>query len=227
MRRADWLAQVLRGAGLNVREYDGWQARGRDFADLTAVVWHHDASPPGDSPGVPAFLIRQMAAGRPSAQLWVDRAGGWHVLAAGVTFHAGAVRSGMPGNDRSLGVETDHTTGEPWPPAQLDGLRRGTAAILVRLGVGPANLHFHKSICAPPGRKSDPDGLDLAAERRALQEDDDMTPDQARQLADIWRIAGGLDWIANPPGGEAQGELLTLIRQIKARLDALESKVGR
>lgn len=65
----------------------------------------------------------------------------------------------------SLGVETDHTTGEAWPPALLDSLRRGTAAILVHIGKGADAVHFHSTICDPPGRKIDPAGLGLSVER--------------------------------------------------------------
>lgn len=165
MSRATWLADDLRAAGLTVKESSGWQSRGRPFGDLRAVVWHHDASPPGDSPGVPAYMLREMAAGRAGAQLWVDRRGTWYVLASGVAFHAGKVLPGMPGNSQSLGVETDHTTGEAWPEPQLVSLRRGTAVILRRLGRDATALHMHKTICAPPGRKVDPDGLSLPHER--------------------------------------------------------------
>ena len=163
---ATWLADVLRDAGLEVVEHEGWKTRGLPGGVFVArsVVWHHDASPAGDSPGVPAYMLRRFATA--AAQLWVDRRGVWHVLAAGRAPHAGVVIPGKPTNYTSLGVETDHTTGEAWPAAQLDSLRRGTAAILARAhrraGKG---LHFHKSICLPPGRKSDPAGLDLAAER--------------------------------------------------------------
>lgn len=179
VRRAPWLADVLRAAGLEVVECAGWQGRGRDFTDLRAVVLHHDASPPGDSPGVPAYMLREHAAGRAAAQLWVDRAGVWHVLMDGVASHAGRVLAGMPSNSTAAGVETDHTTGEPWPPAQLDSLRRGSAAILARLGKDAGGLHFHATICSPPGRKSDPAGLDLTAERaqvRRLQSRPTTTP---------------------------------------------------
>lgn len=168
MRRADWLSDVLTAAGVTVKTYPGWHGRGRDFTDLRAVVWHHDASPSGDSPGVPAYMLRQMAAGKAAAQLWVDRRGTWHVLAAGVAFHTGNVRAGMPGNDESLGVETDHTTGEDWPVMQVTSLRAGTAAILRRLGQDSSALHMHKTIASPPGRKTDPDGLDLHPERGRL-----------------------------------------------------------
>ena len=166
--RAPWLGDVLRAAGLTVVEHAGWRARGHgDFTDLRAVVWHHDASAPGDSPGVPAFMLKNWD--KAAAQLWVSRDGTWHVLASGVAYHAGKVLPGKPSNHYSLGVETDHTTGEDWPPALLRSLRLGTAAILGRLGVAPdPGLEFHKTICSPKGRKSDPDGLDLTAERAGL-----------------------------------------------------------
>lgn len=163
-----WLPDVLRAAGLTVVEHDGWRSRGLagGVFEPKAVVWHHDASPKGDSPGVPAYMIRNFSNG--AAQLWVSRYGEWHVVAAGRAPHAGVVLPGMPGNSTSIGIETDHTTGEEWPPALLDSLRIGTAAILARLGVGAEGLHFHKTVCSPPGRKVDPDGLSLAAERQAV-----------------------------------------------------------
>jgi hypothetical protein len=206
VKRAGWLAEVLRAAGCEVVEHAGWRDRGRDFTDLRAVVLHHDASPHGNSPGVPGFMLREMAAGRPGAQLWVSRHGSWHVLAAGVAFHAGAVLAGKPGNGNALGVETDHTVGEAWPPAQIASVRKGTAAILRHLKVSPAvGLEFHRTICSPPGRKVDPDGLDLAAERAAVadlmahrEEDDLFTDDDRRRLEKVEQQVIGLDWFLVP-----------------------------
>jgi hypothetical protein len=166
---ATWLPEVLTRAGLTVRALEGWRSRGHygGFSGLRAVVWHHDASARGDSPGVPAFMLGNWD--EAAAQLWVDRAGGWHVLAAGPAYHAGRVLPGKPDNHTSLGVETDHTTGEDWPEAQLVSLRTGTCAILARLGTDAAHgLEFHRTVCAPKGRKTDPDGLDLADERRRV-----------------------------------------------------------
>ncbi|MCW2776656.1 MAG: Peptidoglycan-binding domain 1 protein [Frankiales bacterium] len=167
---ATWLADVLTDAGLHVRELDGWRTRGHydgGFSGLRAVVWHHDASGEGDSPGVPAAMLGNWDVA--AAQLWVDRSGVWHVLAAGPAYHAGRVLPGKPDNHTSLGVETDHTTGEDWPEAQLLSLRVGTHAILSHLGTDAAHgLEFHRTVCSPPGRKSDPDGLVLADERRRV-----------------------------------------------------------
>lgn len=169
--RVPWLADVLRAAGLHVVEHVGWEARGNDeFAEIHAVVWHHDGSPPGASPNVPAYIIGQTEAGKPGANCWVGLDGTWHILAGRMTYHAGKVLPGKPDNHHSIGVETDHTTGETWAGVELlAALRKGTAAILTHLGIGPATgLEFHKTICAPPGRKLDPDGLHLADEQAAV-----------------------------------------------------------
>lgn len=167
--RCTWLADVLRDAGLTVVEHDGWKARGlpgQSF-DPRGVVWHHDASKAGSSPGVPAYMLARFTTG--AAQLWVALDGTWHVLAAGRAPHAGVVKPGAMSNYSSLGIETDHTVGEPWPSDQLRSLRVGTAAILRQLGVLPTTgLAFHRTVAFPPGRKIDPAGLRLKRERRIV-----------------------------------------------------------
>jgi hypothetical protein len=162
-----WLPAVLRAAGIKVIDTAGWT--GRSHGALPAkikVIWHHDASPVGPSPGALSWMISNWSSS--SAQVWVDMAGAWHLVGTGVAWHAGKVLAGMPGNFDSIGIETDHTTGENWPPAQLDSLRRGTAAIFRHQAVSSDWLHFHKSVCDPPGRKVDPDGLTLSSERATV-----------------------------------------------------------
>lgn len=187
--KATWLADVLRDAGLNVVEVPGWKTRGVDLVDLDSLVWHHDGSPPGASPSVPAYMARQIDAGKAGAQTWVAMDGTWHLVAAGKCSHTGEVLPGKAGNSRALGVETDHTIGEGWPIAQLASLRRGTAAIFRHARLTANDLEFHKTICSPPGRKTDPAGLDLTTERAAvaalLGEDDDMTETQEQWLGRV------------------------------------------
>jgi hypothetical protein len=174
LQNARWLADVLRPAlqpfGYGVVELDGWQELGNGLLTPKAVTWHHDGSPPGASPNVPEYIRGQVKLGKPGANAWVGLSGWWYLIAARMTFHAGDVLPGKPGNPTSIGVETDHTTGEPWSGVQLlDSLRRGTAAILRHLEVGPAGgLEFHKTVCKPAGRKLDPDGLELAEEQAAV-----------------------------------------------------------
>lgn len=162
-----WLPDTLRGAGLKVVETVGW--RGRSHGQLPGtirVVWHHDASPAGDSPGALQWMISNWD--NSSANIWVDNYGTWYLVGTGVSWHAGRVLPGMPDNYSSIGIETDQTVGEAWPPAQLDSLRKGTAAIFRKQNVPADWLHFHKTICSPPGRKQDPAGLELAAERSTV-----------------------------------------------------------
>jgi len=163
------LPDVLRRAGRDVTTLEGWQTRTTASPDFHpgALVWHHDASPPGDSPGVPAFMARNYASA--GAQLWVDRRGRWTVISCRKANHAGTVLGGMPGNTLSYGIETDHTTGEAWPPELLASLRIGSVAILRWLGAQANDLHFHRTVCFKVGRKADPDQLDLRGERQALE----------------------------------------------------------
>lgn len=162
-----WLPATLRGAGIKVVETAGWTGRSHGaLPDKIKVVWHHDASAVGDSPGALNWMISNWA--NASAQVWLDNYGTWYLVGVGQAYHAGSVKAGMPGNKDSIGIETDHTTGENWPAAQLNSLRAGTAAIFKKQAVGSDWLHFHKTICDPTGRKVDPDGLDLGAERSAV-----------------------------------------------------------
>lgn len=180
MADVSWLFDVLRQV-VPVVEHPGWRSRGNGILAPRACVWHHDGSPPGASPNVPRYIATQVEAGKPGANIWVGLDGTWHLIAAGLTYHAGPVLPGKPDNSTSFGIETDHTTGESWSGVDLLGsLRVGTAAILRHLGVGPAGgLEFHKTICSPVGRKNDPDGLVLSTEQAAVadimqSEEDDM-----------------------------------------------------
>jgi hypothetical protein len=190
-----WLPGVLRAAGLTVQEIVGWQGRGHPGDgpfEPRAVMFHHDASRPGDSPGALAWLVSGFQSSSDAnydAQCWVDRYGTWHIVAAGRAQHAGA-GSGFgsipaeQGNRYSFGVETDHTTGEAWPPAQYAAVRTGMAAICKHQGWNPATAVVgHKEYA--PGRKDDPDPVDMDLFRRevAAEMEDDMTPEEHDWLA--------------------------------------------
>ena len=181
---ATWLPEALHAAGVPVILEEGWATRGRPRSvgpfQPRGILWHHDASELGPSPEEARFIA---LTGRPAedipaplAQLWVccgckgaHAVGTWHVLAAGRANHAGlgdgwGVIRADEGNADAIGVETDHTTGEHWPAELLDSLRRGTAGIMARAGWNPLHaLAGHKEYA--PGRKSDPDGVDMDAAR--------------------------------------------------------------
>jgi hypothetical protein len=190
---APWLADVLRAAGCSVVEEGDWQARGTGSSFTpVAVMLHHDASPPGDSPTMVSMLID----GRPDldgplCQLWVDYDGVWHCIAAGRANHAGSGQWGpIPtdsGNRYSIGIETDHTTAEAWTPAQREAIHVGCAALLAHMGADPYGaLCAHKEYAA--GRKVDPDPADMDAVRHAVATynptpEVDMTPEDHDAIA--------------------------------------------
>jgi N-acetylmuramoyl-L-alanine amidase len=177
-----WIIDALRQDGLPVREYP--EARTRAARDsngdplpftLAAIMWHHDASVFGPSPYVPKMLWEDGngVTPPPLCHCWVDTAGTWWVGACGRANHAGigagwGVVPANAGNRYALGIETDHTIGEPWPQVQLVSLRHGTAAIARR-----ANLDVMRAVMGhkeyAPGRKPDPDGLNMNDERQAVR----------------------------------------------------------
>ena len=204
MTAVTWLADVLRAAGVEVVEYPGWKTRtAKGTFTPKAVMVHHDASTLGPSPYV-ARMIAELGNGitpPPLSQCWVDMAGVWHVLAAGRANHAGVgagwgvIREDL-GNEDSIGVETDHTVGEDWPEVQVTSLRVGEAAILRHLDADPADaLAGHREYA--PGRKRDPDGLDMAEERRivaALMRGDDVLTTRQDGILEGLDKAAGYTW---------------------------------
>lgn len=174
-----WLPGTLRAAGITVIEEPGWRTRGHD-APFTprAVILHHDGSPAGPTPWMAGWLIGGFASDSDEhydAQVWVDYAGRWHMIAAGAAQHAGTGRGfgripADQGNQYSFGVETDHTMGEPWPPAQLASIERGFAAICQARHWDPdVSVAGHKDYAK--GRKPDPDGIDMNQFRGELDRD--------------------------------------------------------
>lgn len=163
------LGNILRGAGLTVAEYPGWRTRGHagTFAPLGGV-WHHT--------GGLKDLDLVAVTGRPDlaaplANLFLDRAGVWHVVAAGVAYHAGPghgqvlrdIRAGIEpkgfaadlgladdydsGNHYLLGVEVeDLGTGDPgdYPAIQVSSLVLGSAAICRELHWTEAHWVHHR-----------------------------------------------------------------------------------
>lgn len=170
MKLDKWgLASALRSAGLDVRETNNWQNRAHgEFPGDPTVMWHHDASPPGDSPGVLDWMISNWNVA--SANLWINRQGVVFLVGAGPAWHAGRVRNQWFANKNCIGIELDLTVNESQTPAQLAAVRLVTAVILRKSGKKAVNgLAFHKTEALPVGRKVDPYNLDLNEERNYVQ----------------------------------------------------------
>lgn len=155
----DLLQALQSGPGVSVGENlsPDWHHHGHGTpGNVRGITCHHTAG--GASGNAPSFWT--VVNGRsdlpgPLANLFLDRAGHWTVIAAGVGYHAG---SGGPlgnvpadsGNQYCVGIEAESTGYGDWTAAQIDAYPRGVAALVqwYRLGVVPtsasANVHAHK-----------------------------------------------------------------------------------
>lgn len=172
--RLDWLPQVLQAAGLRVYTASGWERRGANgpvyWFNPRGVLWHHTATSPRLST---VGLLKLLIDGRadlpgPLANLGLERDGAFYVLASGRANHAGAGSwLGMTSNYHIVGIEpANDGRGEPWPHVQLDAYRRGTRAIIDKLGISEAMVPGHKEWA--PTRKIDPYGLAMNVQRMII-----------------------------------------------------------
>lgn len=192
-----WLADVLRAAGLQVVEVDGWKTRGSDsYGPLRGLVCHETR---GSATSTDAGEIGVLVNGRvglsgPISQLYLSRTGVWHVVASGTCHHVktgwGGVHTGY-GNDSLIGVEAAHAESEDWvnKPTQYDSYVRGVAAVCKHMGWDRGAVVGHKE--HQPGDKPDPEfSMDAFRVKVVFAMEDDMpTPDQ---IADaVWRYNAG------------------------------------
>jgi len=162
------MANWLRGAGLQVIEYAGWQTRARGSGGYETnplcVMWHHTASPPSWDGQKDADYCAVGDEDAPVSNLYIDRSGTVWVLAAGasntngqgksITFSRGTVPAdGM--NSRAVGVEMGNDgLGERWPIAQINSAFVVSNTINSHLGNQPDDISTHQFYA--PDRKIDP-----------------------------------------------------------------------
>jgi len=160
------LADILRDAGLDVIEVDGWKTRGHSaMRSVKGILVHHTAgSATGDF-----FSLEVVRDGRtdlpgPLAQLGLGRTGRWYVIAAGRCYHAGqTIDDSIFGNYNAIGIEAE-STGIPadeighkyWPEVQWQSYVRGVQALQAAYGVPTEHVLGHKEAAFPLGRKPDP-----------------------------------------------------------------------
>lgn len=160
------MADVIRAAGLEVVEVDGWQqrARGSGGYDGTApwcVMWHHTAS--NTSPENDVGYICYGCPDAPVANLYLARDGVVWVCAAGATNTNGQggpfmTSSGVVPVDRmneyAVSIEAANDgLGELWPRVQIDAYFRLSLALTNWLGLPPDDVCTH---AAWTTRKIDP-----------------------------------------------------------------------
>ncbi|CAF2860840.1 unnamed protein product [Rotaria sp. Silwood2] len=160
------LADILRGAGLNVVEVAGWKTRGHGvMASVKGIVVHHTAGPKaGDYPSLAVVRDGTSSLAGPLAQLGLGRSGTWFVIAAGRCYHAGStIDDSIYENSNAIGIEAEGvgllaTEGghAHWPEAQYQSYVKGVKALQKAYRVSTARVLGHKEAAVPKGRKIDP-----------------------------------------------------------------------
>jgi hypothetical protein len=159
-QRLTWLADVLRRAGLPVREIAGWQSRGHgEMADVLGVLCHHTAGPrTGNYPSENVVVNGRPGLEGPLANLGLARDGTWVIVSAGQAWHAGtgsvAWCPANTGNTHLIGVEAESCgVVDDWSDAQRGSYPRGVAALLSHLGLPASRAIAHREWA--PARKID------------------------------------------------------------------------
>lgn len=155
-----WLADAARMTGYPVVEVPGWRGLGHgSMRVVEGVVGHHTANPQrGDYPSLNIVRNGRGDLAGPLAQMGLARSGTVFIIAAGLSYHAGASSwSGFTDlNDEFVGIEAESAgTVDDWTPEQRDCYPRLVAALLYYMRRGMDRFGFHKEVCRPQGRKVD------------------------------------------------------------------------
>lgn len=227
-----WLPDVLRAAGLEVREHPGWRDRGHgDFGSIWGVVAHHT----GSFGATPGSIANHPQLGLCS-QLYLGSDGVYTVVGAGIAWHAGqGSYPGLPDNNANgftIGIEAANdgggTPGRPhrssWSDAQYDAYVRGVAAILRHLGHDASHVIAHKEWAGASQGKWDPGAIDMQIFRRDVQAAIDGEPNHSQEddMPSAKEIATAiLEARPEQPDGSTDatvGELITWTDQHAAQL---------
>jgi len=241
------LPDVLAGAGLDVDVWPGWETRARvsgGYDDVFAVFVHHTASTAAPANDM-SYMWDGSGGDQPIGAIYLERSGRLTVGAAGATNCQGKggpwslSRGTIPldkGNGYGIAIEAANAgTGEPWPAAQTSAYVTACRALCDAYGLDPGRdvlAHFEWVAPSCPGRKIDPAGpspyaagpgavsWDMAAFRRDITREEDMTEAQAQQLAAT--LAAVTATNVNIWGGPDNPWPLTVL----GRLDAIEKAMG-
>ena len=166
MPKATFLVDVLKDAGLKVKEERGWKSRGHgSMKGFHGILLHHTAgAKTGNFPSLNVVKNGRPGLGGPLANLGLARDGTWYAIASGKAWHAGRgsydwkndnvkIKSG---NDYLIGIEAENTgvsNDHPWPEEQVNSYVKGVAALLNHLNLESDRAIGHKEWTS---RKIDP-----------------------------------------------------------------------
>jgi hypothetical protein len=165
------LADALRRYDLHVVERPGWKTRGHGpMVDVKGVTCHHTASGRHTGPTLGLSTVQDgrglnLPKGDPSrldgplSHLYLNRAGTFYVVAAGLCWHAGVSLKPAYTNSHRIGIEAlaaGDGWSQDWPKVQMDAYARGCAALAAHYRFPVSEIRGHKETAAPLGRKVDP-----------------------------------------------------------------------
>lgn len=156
--------EAFQKAGIKYTEEPGWRNHGHgDIVQFQFIVVHHTA---GGNDSGDIRIVRDGRAGLPGplSQIVLKRNGEPHIVAAGVSWHAGygPAMWGAPagsGNYYSIGIEGVSNGYNDWTPAQRAAYPKVVAAILKEAGLPSDRWIFHRDYNKVDG-KIDPAGFD-------------------------------------------------------------------
>ena len=154
------LERAVKNAGVKYKKVSGWASRGHgSMGSIKTIVAHHTAGPlRGNSPSLNVVAYGRPGLSGPLSQLFLARDGTVYLVATGVSYHAGRVRSSSYGNSHSIGIEAENTglSNDPWPAHQIDAYAKLCKALCKEFGLSTSRVLGHREVCSPVGRKSDP-----------------------------------------------------------------------
>ncbi|WP_405999919.1 N-acetylmuramoyl-L-alanine amidase [Streptomyces sp. NBC_00829] len=244
---ADRLLKALRAEGLAVVEVDEWRTNNRNahgpWGPVHGVMIHHTVTS-GTADTVSLCYHGHSSLPGPLCHGVIDKAGTVHLVGNGRANHAGlgdddvlrAViderdlppdnEANTDGNRAFYGFECINlgNGNDPWPAAQLEAIEKAAAAICRVHGWSRRSVIGHREW--QPG-KVDPRGFTMTSMRARIgdrlgttppPEEDDMTPEQARQLKELHEQRRVAPWTYK---GELNRDAWAILNSAWSKLDAM------
>jgi hypothetical protein len=181
------LADVLRDAGLEVVETDGWKKRGHgEMTNVHGVTCHHNAGgrTTNAKAGLNTIINGRSDLPGPLAHIYLARNGVVYIVAAGLCYHAGVSRDNDYTNGHRIGIEAQAAGdgwSEDWPDVQMGAYALVCKALADHYDFSISQVKGHKETCAPVGRKSDPN-FNMDDFRDSVREADVLTSTDKKWL---------------------------------------------
>ena len=152
------LLRAVKKAGVKYVVVKGAASRGHGaMGTIRSVLAHHTAGPKtGDHPSLNVVAYGRPGLSGPLSQFFLSRNGTVYIVAAGVSYHAGRVKSSAYQNSHALGIEAEATGTSSWPDVQMDAYAKLCKALIEEFDLPVGRVVGHKEACSPSGRKIDP-----------------------------------------------------------------------